>query len=254
MLLILPRTCNVFSFRGWRHWGAWIALFDARGSIHCAVIRRSPKRCAPGQNQNAWRKKTAFAGRFFRKPQLAAVAWYVSRTTLAWGHSIKLCLSLQRYFPSIDSRHMKASLENFGVLSDRNNLTEITFYKNTSSLCLGTSKTSRCAEVSRLICRRSHANAAVRFGRLHNSFTPSDTVLHPCRNVGSGGTQPAASWTTLACMSEGSCDPVSALEVWPPTWRPKRMKLFLRTLSLVWRSFQAFRFYEFLRDHFDDLK
>ncbi len=31
------------------------------------------------------------------------------------------------------------------------------------------------------------------------------------------------------------------------------MKLLLRTLSFVWRSFKAFRFYEFLRDHFDDL-
>jgi hypothetical protein len=32
------------------------------------------------------------------------------------------------------------------------------------------------------------------------------------------------------------------------------MKLLLRTLSLVWRLFKVFRFYEFLRDHFDDLK
>jgi len=32
------------------------------------------------------------------------------------------------------------------------------------------------------------------------------------------------------------------------------MKFLLRTLSLVWRLLKAFRFYEFLRDHFDDLK
>lgn len=32
------------------------------------------------------------------------------------------------------------------------------------------------------------------------------------------------------------------------------MKHLLRTLSLVWRSFKAFSFYEFLRDRFDDLK
>lgn len=32
------------------------------------------------------------------------------------------------------------------------------------------------------------------------------------------------------------------------------MKHFLRTLSLVWNLFKAFRFYEFLRDYFDDLK
>lgn len=83
---------------------------------------------------------------------------------------------------------------------------------------------------------------------------PFDTVLHPCRNDGSEGSQPAASRTALTCLSEGTHDPVSALEVWPPTWRPKRMKLLLRTLSLVWRLFQAFRFYEFLRDHFNDLK
>lgn len=94
----------------------------------------------------------------------------------------------------------------------------------------------------------------MRFGWNHNGFMPFDTVLHPCRNDGSEGSQPAASWITLTCLSEGKHDPVSALEVWPPTWRPKRMKLLLRTLSLVWRSFQAFRFYEFLRDHFNDLK
>ena len=71
---------------------------------------------------------------------------------------------------------------------------------------------------------------------------------------GSGGSQPATSWTALACTSEGTRDPASALEVWPPHWRPIRMKRFLRTLSLVWNLFKAFRFYEFLRDHFDDLK
>ncbi len=106
----------------------------------------------------------------------------------------------------------------------------------------------------RLICQRSLVSMTMRFGWNHNGFMPFDTVLHPCRNDGSEGSQPAASWTELTFMSEGTHGPVSALEVWPPTWRPKRMKLLLRTLSLVWRSFQAFRFYEFLRDHFDNLK
>jgi hypothetical protein len=102
MLWILPRPCNVFSFRGWRHWGAWSALFDARGSIHCAENRHSPKRSAPGQNLNAWRKKTAFAGRFFRKPQLATEAWCISWTTLACIHLMNLRPSLQRLLPSED--------------------------------------------------------------------------------------------------------------------------------------------------------
>ncbi|MCP1477036.1 hypothetical protein ABIA54_004118 [Pseudomonas sp. EB276 TE3739] len=32
------------------------------------------------------------------------------------------------------------------------------------------------------------------------------------------------------------------------------MKLLLRALSLVWKLLKEFRFDEFLRDHFDDLK
>jgi hypothetical protein len=77
--------------------------------------QQCPKRNAHDQDPNDRRKKTAFAGRFFCKPQLAAETWCISRTTLAWGHHIKLCLSLQRYFALVDLRRLKASVVNFGV-------------------------------------------------------------------------------------------------------------------------------------------
>lgn len=81
---------------------------------------------------------------------------------------------------------------------------------------------------------------------------PSDTELLPCRNDFSKGVSIGRLTGYASVYSEGVHGPVSALEVWSPDWRPKRMKLLLRTLSLVWRSFKAVRFYEFLRDHFDD--
>lgn len=71
--------------------------FDARCSIHCTAMRQHcPKRNAHDQYLKGGRKKTAFAGRFFCKPQFAAGAWHISRTTLAWTHNIKLCPSMQR--------------------------------------------------------------------------------------------------------------------------------------------------------------
>jgi hypothetical protein len=58
-------------------------------STHCATMwQQCPKRNAHDQDPNDRRKKTAFAGRFFCKPQLAAETWCISRTTLAWGHHI----------------------------------------------------------------------------------------------------------------------------------------------------------------------
>lgn len=94
----------------------------------------------------------------------------------------------------------------------------------------------------------------MRFGRWHNSFIPSDTVLHPCRDDGSEGTQPAASWEILACLPEGTRDPVSALEVWPPNLDAKTYEAIAAYAEPRMEIVSAFRFYEFLRDHFDDLR
>ena len=41
------------------------------------------------------------------------------------------------------------------------------------------------------------------------------------------GFQPAASLEVLACSSEGTRDPVSALEVWPPTLEAKTYEAFV---------------------------
>ena len=66
-LCLSPLSAWLFQF------ALWAGKVGATSGVNCRYFA------------NDRRKKTAFAGRFFCKPQLAAETWCISRTTLAWG-------------------------------------------------------------------------------------------------------------------------------------------------------------------------
>lgn len=64
---------------------------------------------------------------------------------------------------------------------------------------------------------------------------------------------PAASQGTLACYPEGSRIPISALEVRLYKGAKNMFKYFKRAWNLVRNALGAFRLFELLRDHWDEL-
>ncbi len=214
-------------------------------SVGSRIIRRRcpfyAKRCDSGRSRQEaktkrrpisawiklWAKKNRLAGRFLASLRLRLRLSASHRKHWRGGHVIELFLLLQRNFLPTISRCIRDPEQCFQFLvsegnTDRNNGLQNARYFH---LRIAEPRLTTCD--SGLICSRSHPGAAVGFGWWPNGFTPSDTVLHPCRNDDSEGFQPAASPEVLACSSEGTRDPVSALEIWPPTLEAKTYEAFV---------------------------